>query len=43
MGLLFLSKEEILHRDLKELNIMVDRSKRARVIDFGSVAPFYRS
>ncbi len=38
MGLLFLNYEGIIHRDLKEFNIMVDRQKRGRIIDFGSVA-----
>lgn len=38
MGLYFLAGEGIIHRDLKECNIMVDRNKRGRIIDFGSVA-----
>lgn len=38
MGLLFLAQEGVIHRDLKELNVMVDRRKRGRLIDFGSVA-----
>lgn len=38
MGLLFLNQEGIIHRDLKELNIMVDKKKRGRLIDFGSVS-----
>ena len=37
MGLFFLGNEGIVHRDLKECNIMVDRNKRGRIIDFGSV------
>jgi len=38
MGLMFLRHEGIIHRDLKELNIMIDRQKRGRIIDFGSVS-----
>jgi serine/threonine protein kinase len=38
MGLMFLNHEGIIHRDLKELNIMIDRRKRGRLIDFGSVS-----
>ena len=37
MGLFFLSMEGIIHRDLKEENIMIDRKNRGRIIDFGSV------
>jgi serine/threonine protein kinase len=37
MALIFLNNEGIIHRDLKELNIMIDKRKRARLIDFGSV------
>lgn len=38
MALLFLAEEHLIHRDLKELNIMVDRYHRGRLIDFGSVS-----
>lgn len=38
MGLLFMNREGIIHRDLKEMNIMIDRKKRGRIIDFGSVS-----
>jgi serine/threonine protein kinase len=41
MGLLFLSTEGIIHRDLKEYNIMIDKHKRGRLIDFGSVSNSY--
>jgi serine/threonine protein kinase len=41
LGLLFLAQENILHRDLKEFNIMVDSQKRGRLIDFGSVSNVY--
>lgn len=37
-ALLFMNEEKIIHRDLKEVNIMVDRYHRGRLIDFGSVA-----
>jgi serine/threonine protein kinase len=37
MALLFLAEEQLIHRDLKEVNIMVDRYHRGRLIDFGSV------
>lgn len=36
LGLLFLSEEQVIHRDLKESNIMIDKSNRGRIIDFGS-------
>jgi serine/threonine protein kinase len=38
MGLLFLAQEGVIHRDLKEFNVMIDRRKRGRLIDFGSVS-----
>jgi serine/threonine protein kinase len=38
MALLFLGEERLIHRDLKEVNIMVDRYHRGRLIDFGSVS-----
>jgi serine/threonine protein kinase len=36
LGLLFLNEEQVIHRDLKESNIMIDKSNRGRIIDFGS-------
>jgi serine/threonine protein kinase len=38
MGLLFITDEKLIHRDLKEVNIMVDRYHRGRLIDFGSAS-----
>jgi serine/threonine protein kinase len=39
LGLVFLKERGIIHRDVKQNNIMIDRERRARLIDFGSVAP----
>lgn len=38
LALLFLNEEKLIHRDVKETNIMIDKYLRARLIDFGSVA-----
>ena len=38
MGLFFLHSEGVIHRDVKELNIMLDAQRRAKLIDFGSVS-----
>ena len=43
MGLMFLNQEGIVHRDLKECNIRIDRKKRGRIIDFGSVSSTSKS
>ena len=37
-GLSFLNDVGITHRDIKPHNIMIDRQRRARIIDFGSAA-----
>lgn len=36
-GLLALHRREMLHRDLRPKNVMIDREGTARIIDFGSV------
>jgi serine/threonine protein kinase len=38
-GLCFLNEIGVAHRDIKLHNIMVDRQKRAKIIDFGSAVP----
>ena len=42
-ALCFLSAKDILHRDFKPDNIMIDNSHKVNVIDFGSSAPHYES
>lgn len=37
-GILFLSDRRVLHRDLKEWNVLIDQSEQARLIDFGSTS-----
>jgi len=37
MGVLFLNQSGFIHHDLKEQNIMIDKNKRAKIIDFGSI------
>ena len=37
-AVLFLWQNRLLHRDLKELNILIDRMGNARLIDFGSAS-----
>lgn len=38
-GVEFLSSHEILHRDLKPTNVMLDDRSTAKIIDFGSSCP----
>ena len=38
-GLAYLHSQRLVHRDLKPSNIMVDDSRRARIMDFGLVKP----
>lgn len=40
MGLLFLQDNGVVHRDIKQANIVLDRNYRAKIIDFGSAASF---
>ena len=42
-ALCFLSSKEIIHRDFKPYNIVVDKSLKIHVIDFGSSAPHHNS
>ena len=42
-ALCFLSAKDILHRDFKPDNIMIDNSHKVNIIDFGSCAPHYES
>lgn len=42
-GLYFLIGKNIIHRDLKEHNIMIDKNGRAKIIDFGSVCGVWKT
>jgi serine/threonine protein kinase len=37
----FLGENRVLHRDLKELNVLIDQAGNARLIDFGSGSGFH--
>ncbi len=39
VGLGFLSYYNILHRDIKPTNVVLDRKSNPRIIDFGSARP----
>lgn len=40
-GIHFFWKNKVLHRDLKELNVLLDQSGNAKLIDFGSSSGFF--
>ena len=41
-GLTFLANRNLLHRDLKELNILIDSHNHSKIIDFGSSCAVYK-
>lgn len=40
-GIFFMNNNGILHRDLKEWNILIDKQGNIRIIDFGSTSGIY--
>lgn len=41
-GICFLNDESILHRDIKETNILIDKEYNVKFIDFGSVCGVFQ-
>ena len=40
-GICFMNNNRILHRDLKEWNVLIDKQGNIRIIDFGSTSGIY--